>query len=311
MVKIDSVPPTVSAIYAQYEHDAEDWRRDHLGASMIGRECWRMLWYSFRWAVKPEHSGRLLRLFETGHIEETRVTRNLRAIGIEIKAEVSHMLLAPHFGGTPDAVGLGFPEAPKSWHVVEYKTASRKAFSELVSKGVRKAKPEHFAQMQIYMKGRGLERAAYLCVCKDDDSLHFERIVYDKEFADSLVAKATAIINAPEPPEKISQDPAWYQCKFCDQRGICHKDDVGTLERNCRTCLSSTPMPNGAWHCDHWAREIAPAEQRAGCSAHLFIPKLVGTPTVVDGDGRSITYATPTGGSIVDHDGKLSYVEKL
>lgn len=41
-----------------------------------------------------------------------------------------------HFGGSLDAVALGPLEAPKTWHVVEFKTHSAKSFAELVAKGV-------------------------------------------------------------------------------------------------------------------------------------------------------------------------------
>jgi hypothetical protein len=43
----------------------------------------------------------------------------------------------------------------------------RKSFVELVAKGVRQAKPQHFAQMQIYMRLTTLTRAMYLAVNKD------------------------------------------------------------------------------------------------------------------------------------------------
>ena len=41
--------PTLEAIYAAYVADADDGFRDHLGASIIGKECRRALWYDFRW----------------------------------------------------------------------------------------------------------------------------------------------------------------------------------------------------------------------------------------------------------------------
>jgi hypothetical protein len=54
--------PTVTAIYAAYEAAADNGYRAHLGASLIGTECERAIWYSFRWATRARHTGRLLRL---------------------------------------------------------------------------------------------------------------------------------------------------------------------------------------------------------------------------------------------------------
>ena len=68
MVELPTPPtPTLDAIYNAYEASQGDGFRDHLGASLIGKACARALWYDFRWVTPSWHSGRLLRLFETGH----------------------------------------------------------------------------------------------------------------------------------------------------------------------------------------------------------------------------------------------------
>ena len=66
-----------------------------------------------------------------------------------------------------------------------------KSFRELVAKGVAEAKPQHQAQMQIYMHLTGLTRAMYVAVCKDTDDLHVERVRADADAAERLLAKAT------------------------------------------------------------------------------------------------------------------------
>ncbi|MBL4557300.1 MAG: hypothetical protein JKP98_09850 [Rhodobacteraceae bacterium] len=166
--------PTLSAIYASYEARQGDGFRDHLGASLIGKSCARALWYDFRWATPARHTGRILRLFETGQLEEARLVRDLRATGatvLEVDPETGRQFRVEahggHFGGSLDAVALGLLEAPKTWHVVEFKTHSAKSFAELVAKGVANAKPQHAAQMQIYMHLTGITRALYVAVCKD------------------------------------------------------------------------------------------------------------------------------------------------
>ncbi|GIX15396.1 MAG: hypothetical protein KatS3mg118_3355 [Paracoccaceae bacterium] len=121
--------PTLSAIYASYEARQGDGFRDHLGASLIGKSCARALWYDFRWATPARHTGRILRLFETGQLEEARLVRDLRATGatvLEVDPETGRQFRVEahggHFGGSLDAVALGLLEAPKTWHVVEFKT---------------------------------------------------------------------------------------------------------------------------------------------------------------------------------------------
>jgi hypothetical protein len=140
--------PTVEAIYAAYEAAADRGYRDHLGASQIGTGCERALWYGFRWVTQARHTGRLLRLFETGNLAEARFVADLRRIGVTV-LEVDPATgrqwrlrdASGHFGGSMDAVALGLLEAPKTWHVVEFKTHSAKSFAKLAAEGVEKAKP--------------------------------------------------------------------------------------------------------------------------------------------------------------------------
>ena len=135
-------PPaaTVAAIYAAYEATRGDGFRDHLGASLIGKPCERALWYDFRWITPATFPGRILRLFETGQLEEARLVRNLRATGatvLDVDPETGRQFrveaVGGHFGGSLDAVAIGLIEAPKTWHVVEFKTHSARSFHELAA----------------------------------------------------------------------------------------------------------------------------------------------------------------------------------
>ena len=221
--------PTRDAIFAAYEADTMDGFRSHLGASLIGKECERALWYDFRWTTRSKHPGRLLRLFETGQLEEARLVRNLRRTGatvLEVDPETGRQFRVHahggHFGGSLDGAALNLIEAPKTWHVLEFKTHSSKSFTDLVAKKVQISKPQHFAQMQIYMHLTGITRAMYLAVNKDTDDLHVERIELDSAFAQKLLDKAQRIIFAAVPLARISDDPSWYQCRMCDHAALCH-----------------------------------------------------------------------------------------
>jgi hypothetical protein len=143
--------------------------------------------------------------------------------------------------------------------VLEFKTHSVKSFTELTAKGVVLAKPQHAAQMQIYMHLTGITRALYVAVCKDTDALHIERIEADSAMAERLLDKAGRIIFAQHPPARISEDPAWFECRFCDHHAVCHEG--GGAAVTCRSCLHATPV-DGGWHCARHDRMLAPADQR-------------------------------------------------
>lgn len=270
---------TLQAIDAATQASAEDGLRPHLGASLIGRSCSRALWYSFHWCTAPQHEPRILRLFLRGHREEDNLSNLLRSAGIKVmqvnpQTGKQFQFGNGHFGGSMDGACIGLPEAPKTWHALEFKTHSAKSFNTLAAKGVKEAKPEHWAQMQCYMAWASLERALYVAVCKDDDRLHLERIDADKAAAKVFMDKAQRIIEAPTPPEGISTDASWYECKWCEHRDLCH-GSAAPLP-TCRSCSHSTPEPGGTWTCArHQGKTLAVPEQKQGCQAHRVIPILL------------------------------------
>jgi len=306
--------PTVEAIYRHYEQSSKDWRRPHLGASLIGDEnCLRLLWYSFRWTRKPPFEGRLLRLFETGDREEERVKDNLQAIGVRVEAidpetgeQWRFAFAGGHVGGSADGAVLGVLEAPKTWHLLEVKTMNERRFKKLKKEGIEKSQPGHYAQVQVNMVGLKLKRAFYVVTHKDTDELHVERPKVDKPYAEAMIGKGRGIVFSPSPPVRISEDPAWFECKFCDYFAICHDQHFDQLERNCRTCASSTPMPDGTWRCEHLDKALDIDEQRMGCGDHVFVPGILPWE-IVDGceEERYAVYQKPDGTKIVDEGGKL------
>lgn len=74
----------VKAIDAYCVEAYDDGHRTHLGASLIGRECSRFLWYTFRWVKHVKNDGRTLRLFNRGHREEDRFIEWLEGVGATV-----------------------------------------------------------------------------------------------------------------------------------------------------------------------------------------------------------------------------------
>ena len=273
---------TIKAIVKHYEDNQGEAFRAHLGGSVIGRPCDRALWYTFRWATDVQHNGQLLRLFQTGHLAEDRFVEDLRNVGIKVFEtdpvtgnQFRVQACDGHFGGSFDGVGKGFIEAPETWHLIEMKTHGEKSFNNLVKKGVREAKPEHFIQMQSYMylAEPQLTRAFYIAVNKNTDELYGERIKLDTTIAKAVIDKAGAIIASDRPLTKISEDPSWYQCKFCDHSPVCHGQQAPHI--NCRTCLHSTPVEDAQWHCARHDMPIPNHLQKTGCETHLYNPYLL------------------------------------
>ena len=264
---------TIERIYAAHAAQAaRDRDRPHLGASLLGHDCLRYLFYSFRWQTDAP-DGRLARLFQTGHREEVRMIAELRAIGVDVHdrdpatgEQYRFMTLGGHIAGSCDGIiEGGLPEAPKARHVLELKTSNARQFATLQRQGVLAHKPVHVVQMEVYMAAFGLERAYYLCVCKDTDELYAERLARTPGVAEAALARAEPVVFARHPRDvpRLSEHPGWHACRFCSARPVCHEQ--APPRRHCRSCVQAHPQPDGAWLCQHWARPIALPRQRHGC----------------------------------------------
>jgi CRISPR/Cas system-associated exonuclease Cas4 (RecB family) len=262
----------VDAIYATQKQDAP---RAYLGGSQIGEECRRRLWYGFRFVAEQKHEGRILRLFGTGHREEARIIEELRAAGFRVydrddKGEqFRYSTHDGHFSGGIDGVIEGLHES-KEPHLLEIKTHNKKSFDAMEKNGI---KPEHLAQLQVYMGMAELERALYVAVCKDDDRIVAERVKFEPKTFRALMLKANGIIKEKTPPEKLSNDPSFYKCKFCPFFDNCHGEKVADV--SCRTCTNASPIEGGRWECDAGKAHKEIGSHGFSCDDHVFVSGLI------------------------------------
>ena len=285
---------TTAAAIDRYHETLPRRRSRRLGASSIGEECSRRMWYQFRWAKQEQFSGRMLRLFRRGQREEEMVVADLRAIGCVITHAGSDQLeikIGAHIVAYPDGIiQSGVPEAPKKPHVLEIKTHSAKSFSLLKKEGIP---AKHIAQMQMAMHGTGIDRALYVAVNKDNDDLYIQRIRYDADTAERIKSRGQMIVDSAEAPLGVSTDPSWYQCKFCPVAAICHKQEPA--DRNCRTCAFSTPASDGTWRCERWENAEIPRDVlETGCHAYVPHPDMHPGEIIDAGDTWAV-YRTEQG----------------
>ena len=317
-------------IYQNYIKKAGDWRRPHLGASVIGKPCKRAIWYSYHWCMQPgtQTDGRMLRLFQTGHREEARILQELRDNGInvishtpdgkQINLQDPH---CPHFSGSVDGVGYGFEDDegnPINEPVlIEIKTMATAGFKRLQAKGVKEEKPEHYAQMQMYMHwtqntSAPIRIAKYLCTCKETDEMHEEIVYYLKDNAELYTRRAHEIIKSPVPPDRIKNaSEKSYNCRFCDYIDLCITK-TKCAEVNCRTCAHSDPChDSNVWNCNIDTTAYKTTEdQKTGCPNHIYNDTLNPLEFVsADADAGTITYLLPSGEQITNGPGHTSSEE--
>lgn len=288
-------------------------RASRLGMGAIGGSCSRKIWYQFRLALREKFEAKTLKNFEDGHYSEALQAERLRLVpGLNLETvdsatgtQFEYTDCNGHFVGKCDGKVTGLLQAPAKLHIWEHKSTAEKKFNELKKAiadvgekmALRKWNPVYYAQAVLYMFYEGADRH-YMTVStpgvRDTISVRTEA---DPAFALQLKAKAQRIIDAHEPPERVSNSASWYECKFCPFSGICHEQEMP--DRSCRTCLHSETMPDGVWHCQRWAKNLTSEEQIAGCPTHKFLPKLV-PGDVVKADEKGVNYQLWHGGSWYD-----------
>lgn len=277
-------PQTREALAAQLKADVNAFcvreftgeHRNHLGASVIGMDCSAAIWFAYRWVKFEIFDGRMLRLFNRGHLEEARFIQWLRGIGCtvwEVDPATGQQFriwgVQGHYGGSSDSVGV-LPYLPPNFPLLmEFKTHNKKSFDKLVKHKVVISKPQHYAQMCSYGKHYSFRYGLYCAVNKDDDDLYFEVVELDWRLANELTNKAQDIITSKTRPARISDNPTYFKCKMCSFAGICHGAEQ--VEKNCRSCKFAEPAEQATWYCTRHHATIPAHFIAKGCPDHVSI----------------------------------------
>ena len=210
--------------------------RDYLGASRLGVSCNRALRFEYTKTPKDEcqnFTGKILRIFQAGHVFEELAIKWLSDVGFELVTNkpngdqfgfsVVGGKIKGHIDGVitsaPNELNLRFPML---W---ECKSLNNKSWNDTVKKGLVISKPIYAAQIAIYqaymensIPDISKNPALFTAINKDTAEIHFELIPFDKSLAQSLSDKAVKILTATEAGEllpRISSDSSYFECRFC------------------------------------------------------------------------------------------------
>lgn len=236
--------PTIAAMKAaiKAKHDAENVKRDYLGASLIGRPCSRQIWYDYTSGSAASFEAETLMRFEDGHRTEDLTAARLRLVdGIELithrddGSQYGFEALGGKFKGHVDGLIRGLIQAPKAWHVWECKAVGQKGFDDFkrtkLTRGDKAALKNwnevYFVQAQLYMHYFEIDRH-YMTVAlaggRDYDSCRTE---YQREIALKYIERAEKIISMKRPPERIGgARPDFFVCKMCSYSGQCYGENT-------------------------------------------------------------------------------------
>jgi hypothetical protein len=208
--------------YQERVDDGED--RNYIGASSIGSDCLRQIWYAFKGVKAEKVPSKMRRTWAIGKRLEGLVVDWLDEADIMLgvlPVRTLRSLRVPVFQGHIDCVWVG--RDGKYNAIIEIKTAKDASFKVFVKKGLKVWNPQYYAQIQSYMGMSGIHKAYILVLNKDNSDLSDELVTFDKEYYEQLEKKALMISTATVEPPKINGSPLWYQCKMCKFNKVCHK----------------------------------------------------------------------------------------
>lgn len=212
-----------SLVYDYLSMERED-KRDYMGASILGEECDRKLWYDFK--LQSTFPARIKMIFEVGKLLESYVIGLLRNSGMTIidRDDKGEQLgfIDGFIAGHVDGIISGLPESSKR-HILEIKSANSKSFSGYVKNGVKQESQRYYYQMQVYMHYLKIEDALFVMINKDNCELYFERLKYDNIMAGFIINRGKEIALLSSEPERKYKTSSFYKCKFCNHAEECWK----------------------------------------------------------------------------------------
>jgi len=218
-----------------HTRQAQQTPRTYLGASRLGVTCERALQYEYTHTpVDPgrEIEGRLLRIFERGHLIEAAMVDWLQAAGFDLRTRDPHgepfgfSVAEGRLQGHIDGVLVGGPEGftyPCLW---ENKCLGSKYWRELDKHGLGVSKPIYAAQVALYQAYLQLHEhpALFTAVNADTMDIYAEFVPFDAAFAQRLSDRGVKVITATEASELLPRayaNPSHHECRQCAWQDRC------------------------------------------------------------------------------------------
>ncbi len=204
------VPTMIHDLYREVRQT-----RDYIGASEVGTECLRAIWYSVREPVPEEIPGRIGRIFERGHREESWVLDDLRQAGFEIERQ--EFRTRGLLSGTCD----GIATIDGKRYVIEVKCLAERSWKEIQKKGLQKGHAKYWAQCHAYMHIYELDQCLFIAVNKNNDEILCELVQFESGIVARLENAIHLVSMSPDPLTRIAESPGWWQCKICPHYERC------------------------------------------------------------------------------------------
>jgi hypothetical protein len=212
--------------------------REYLGASRLGVHCSRALQYEYEHQpVDPgrEYSGRLLRIFERGHVTEDCMVKWLGYAGFDLRTtgvdgqQFGFSVLDGRLQGHIDGVFISGPDGFRYPALWENKCLGSRSWRDLEKNKLAISKPIYHAQIVLYQAYLGLHEnpAIFTAVNADTMEIYTELVDFDPRFAQSLSDRGLRVVSASAARERLNrsyQNQTHFECRMCSWQDRCWSD---------------------------------------------------------------------------------------
>ena len=209
--------------------------RTYLGASRLGVACERALQYEYVQAPVDDGrdtTGRILRIFERGHVMEDCMAEWLRQAGFDLK---THDREGKQFGfsvangrlqGHVDGVIVGGPEGFATPCLWEMKCLGGTSWRDLGKKKLAVSKPVYAAQIAVYQAYLELHAhpALFTALNADTMEIYAELVPFDAALAQRMSDRAARVITCSEAGEQLPRafaESTHFECRMCAWQDRC------------------------------------------------------------------------------------------
>ncbi len=200
----------IDQFYLDRERDRE---QNHFYITDAGK-CGRAIFFKFKNVPREKMTPQVLRMFDHGDYVQMQMLSTLFSLGI---VRASEIRIPPQelISGRADAIIT----LNNDLYVVDFKSMNSMIFAKLTE-----AKEENINQIQLYLHYFKIPKGILLYVNKNTLELKEFLVEYNPALAKNLLANLAELkkeIDTNIVPERLTDYPDNWQCKYCQFKDIC------------------------------------------------------------------------------------------
>lgn len=207
---------------ALVERAKSEASRNYAGASSIGTECDRALFYKYK-INKKILNPRTLKIFKLGNLIENEVIEMLRLANFEV---FTHDENGNQFRFSEGSLSGGIDGVIKidgDNYLLEIKSAKNARWNAMQKGELEMTERAYYAQVQVYMHFFKIKKCIFLVYNKDTSGIFSQKIFYDNFTANHFIKRSNEIYKMNDVSEAMREykSKEFFKCKMCEYSEEC------------------------------------------------------------------------------------------